>query len=404
MSGLYIHIPFCASRCIYCGFYSTITPKKAIGTGEVGNGAPYLIDRYTDAICKEMELQKGYIVNKAIANEENSKLKTIYLGGGTPSQLSFRNLQQIFHQITTVYGEILDDYYSMEVTLECNPDDVTDDFASEISRLPINRISMGVQTFSNDRLRFIKRRHNTEEIGMAVRRLRNIGIQNISIDLMFGFPQENLDDWKKDIDKALALNIEHISAYSLMYEEGTPLFHLLECGKVKEIDEDSYRKMYEELTNRLTNAGFEQYEISNFARIIEGRSTSPYRSRHNSSYWNDTAYLGIGASAHSYNRTSRQWNVSDLKVYIDAIEKGKLPAEKEIIDENTHYNDLITTALRTTEGIDTSVLPSKLRKYILKAAQPHIEANLLKIDDNHLHLTRNGIFVSDSIMSDLMFV
>lgn len=155
-------------------------------------------------------IAKGYIVNKAIVKEENSKLKTIYLGGGTPSQLSFRNLQQIFHQITTVYSEILDDYNSMEVTLECNPDDVTDDFALEISRLPINRISMGVQTFTNDRLRFIKRRHNAEEIGVAVRRLRNIGIQNISIDLMFGFPQENLDDWKKTLTKLL-LSTSNIS-------------------------------------------------------------------------------------------------------------------------------------------------------------------------------------------------
>lgn len=404
MSGIYIHIPFCAGRCIYCGFYSTVVPNKRQSGRKEKTTTDSIIDRYTLALCKELEMRKNYIFCNPNIKDNKEKIQTIYLGGGTPSLLSQENLTEIFKRIDNTFAEYVDDYKSMEITLECNPDDVTDEFANHLKRFPINRISMGVQSFSEDRLRFLKRRHNAEDIKPAIERLRKCGINNISTDLMFGFPNQTLEEWREDIDKVIKLDVEHISAYSLMYESGTPLYRMWEQGKVKEINEELYRKMYEELINQLEKAGFEQYEISNFAKCVGGADISPYRSRHNSSYWHDTPYLGIGASAHSYNGTSRQWNVSNLLKYIEGIESNVLNYKGEVIDEGTHYNDLITTELRTVEGIDISHLKPKYRKYVLKVAQPLIRNQLLKLENNHLHLTREGIFVSDSVMSELIFV
>ena len=206
----------------------------------------------------------------------NETIETIYLGGGTPSQLNGSQLNQIFSAIRKNYTLA----ENMEITMECNPDDVTGDFCETLKQLPINRISMGAQTFCNERLRFLHRRHNAGEVEEAVTRLRNIGIRNISIDLMFGFPEESLSQWMSDIRHAIQLDVEHISAYSLMYEEGTPLYHMLKQGKISEIDEETSRKMYETLIDQLTGAGYEHYEISNFAR-------PGFRSRHNSSYWHE---------------------------------------------------------------------------------------------------------------------
>lgn len=232
--------------------------------------------------------------------------------------------------------------------MECNPDDVTEEFCETLKLLPVNRVSMGAQTFSDHRLRFLHRRHNAAEVKTAVERLRGIGIRNISIDLMFGFPQETLADWQSDITAAINLGVEHISAYSLMYEEGTTLYRMLEQGKIEEIDEETSRQMYEQLISQLTEAGYEHYEISNFAR--PGK-----RSHHNSSYWHEIPYIGIGAAAHSYKRNGkamRSWNVDDISEYISRINQGELPSESETLDLNTRYNDLITTALRTSDGID----------------------------------------------------
>ena len=299
--------------------------------------------------------------------------------------------------------------------MECNPDDVTEEFAQNLRSLPINRISMGAQTFSDERLHFLHRRHTADEVKNAVKRLRGIGIKNISVDLMFGFPNETLEEWNDDIERLLALDIEHISAYSLMYEKGTPLFRLLQEGKVKEIDEELYRQMYDTLIDRLAKAGYEQYEISNFAKLdvqspkfniqtSKSKIQSLYRSQHNSSYWQNIPYIGIGAAAHSYGNGKRSWNVADIKAYITAIQKNKLPSEEEIIDADTHYNDIIMTALRTCEGIDLSILPAEYRTYLIRLAKPFQQQGLLKEDNGKLHLTRNGIYISDSIMSDLMKV
>ena len=415
MSGLYIHIPFCASRCIYCGFYSTVPAKKKDERLSVE-------ERYVNAICHEMELRAEK--DSDCSGGEKSDLSTIYLGGGTPSQLSFDSLQKIFQTIDKVYHIGLEwgtenntctTDTPIEITMECNPDDVTEEFAQNLRSLPINRISMGAQTFSDERLRFLHRRHTANEVETAVKRLRNANIENISVDLMFGFPNETLEEWKEDIERLLALDIEHISAYSLMYEEGTPLYRLLQAGKVKDMDDELYRQMYDTLIDRLAEAGYEQYEISNFAKLKVQTSKfkvqsskfkvpSPFRSQHNSSYWHNVPYIGIGASAHSYGNGKRSWNIADTKAYIAAIEEDRHPCEEEIIDADTHYNDMIMTALRTCEGIDLSTLSAEYQTYLMHLAKPLQQQGLLKEDNGWLHLTRDGIYVSDSVMSDLMKV
>ena len=415
MLGLYIHIPFCASRCIYCGFYSTVPAKKKDERLSVE-------EQYVNAICHEMEMRAEK--DHEMSDERTTGLTSIYLGGGTPSQLSFESLKKIFQTIDKVYhiglkwdieNNSCTTTIPIEVTMECNPDDVTEEFAQNLRSLPINRISMGAQTFSDERLHFLHRRHTADEVKNAVKRLRGIGIKNISVDLMFGFPNETLEEWNDDIERLLALDIEHISAYSLMYEKGTPLFRLLQEGKVKEIDEELYRQMYDTLIDRLAKAGYEQYEISNFAKLdvqspkfniqtSKSKIQSLYRSQHNSSYWQNIPYIGIGAAAHSYGNGKRSWNVADIKAYITAIQKNRLPSEEEIIDADTHYNDIIMTALRTCEGIDLSILPAEYRTYLIRLAKPFQQQGLLKEDNGKLHLTRNGIYVSDSIMSDLMKV
>lgn len=375
MAGLYIHIPFCASRCIYCGFYSTTLPQ--------------LQDRYVEAVCREMEFRG------------EGDLSTIYLGGGTPSQLSAENLRKIFLYINKVYGtdfKEAEDVSEMEITMECNPDDITPEFCETLCTLPVNRISMGAQTFSDSRLRFLRRRHTADEVRTAVDRLRKIGIGNISVDLMFGFPDETLEEWKSDIRECLALNVEHISAYSLMYEEGTPLYKMLVEGKIKEIDEELSLQMYETLINMLTAAGFEHYEISNFAK-------PSFRSRHNSSYWHDTPYIGIGAAAHSFDTVSRRWNVADIKTYIESIERGELPYEREVLDTGTRYNEIVMTGLRTCEGVDLKYISdsfgAKYERHLLSNAQKNISLGNLIVEDNRLRLTRKGIYTSDGITAEL---
>ena len=385
MAGLYIHIPFCKSRCIYCGFYSTTSLQ--------------LQDRYVEALCREMEM-RSKDGKKQRNDGERERISTIYLGGGTPSLLSEANLHRLFDAIGNTFS--LADLE--ETTIECNPDDITEDYASMLSRLPVNRVSMGAQTFSDNRLHFLHRRHTAEEVGLAVKRLRNVGIENISIDLMFGFPGETLDDWQQDINAALCLDVEHISAYCLMYEEGTPLYRM--ANTLKPIDDETERLMYDTLIDRLSRADYEHYEISNFARVRKSHDAkrSSLRSLHNSNYWNSTPYIGLGAAAHSFDIVSRQWNISNIHTYIESIEQGIVPCEREIIDADTRYNDLITTALRTREGIILSSLKEKYRHYLLDNAKSAIERGLLTIDDDRIHLTRQGLFVSDDVMSDLVWV
>ena len=385
MAGLYIHIPFCKSRCIYCGFYSTTQTN--------------LKQKYVDSLCGEIKLRAEEILNsnnkKNFGSFVNNKLliDTIYFGGGTPSQLEENQLIQLFNNINDNFAISP----SAEITIECNPDDITEDYSKVLSNLPINRVSLGVQTFNEEQLKFIRRRHDKNAIFYAVERLRQAGIGNISIDLMYGFPGETIDDWEDDISNALSLNVEHISAYSLMYEEGTPLHHLLKQGVIKETDEDNSYNMYNILTDRLIEAGYEHYEISNFA--IKG-----FHSCHNSSYWEGIPYIGIGASAHSYDINTRQWNVSDVETYINSIENECIPMEFELIDEDTRYNDSITTSLRTSKGLDISSLSDKHRKFCLDCAADFIKQGYVEIINNRLRITRKGLFISDMIMSELMFI
>ena len=377
MAGIYIHIPFCKSRCIYCAFYSTTDLRWR--------------QRYVDAVCREWQLR---------SHELSTPVTTVYFGGGTPSQLTPQQLQQLLTALPPS---------APEVTIEANPDDITPAYAAILSQLSINRVSMGAQTFDDQRLRFLHRRHSAAQVKEAVQHLRNAGIRNISIDLMYGFPGETLSDWERDIDVALTLDVEHISAYCLTIEKGTPLFYQMRNenqrstteGEVKfemrNGSEELERAMYERLIDKLEAAGYEHYEISNFAK-------PGFRSRHNSSYWHDIPYIGLGAAAHSYDGKCRSWNVSDIRQYMEAIERGERLFESETLDDDTHYNDRITVALRTREGLDLTTLSPKHRRYCLKEAQRFIDDGELRIDGNHLSLTRKGLFISDYIMSSLIYI
>ena len=388
MAGIYIHIPFCRSRCIYCGFYSTT--------------ALDLRQRYVDALCREMEIRSQR------SEVRGERIETIYLGGGTPSQLTFDQLRQLFIYINKVYPLTPDSSpLPPEITIEVNPDDVTVEFAAVLQQLPVNRVSMGIQTFDDQRLRFLHRRHTSQQAIEAVSILRANGIRNISIDLMYGFPGETLEQWEADIEAALALDVEHLSAYCLMIEEGTPLHKMFTDDSLQYTDdypdEEMERQMYEVLIDRLEAAGYEHYEISNFAR-------PGFRSRHNSNYWNGTPYIGLGAAAHSYDIRSRSWNVADIRQYIEGMERGERIFEEELLEDDTRYNDIVTVALRTKEGIDLNTLSEKHREYCMKNARRYLNDGLLEIstiggaESSTLHLTRRGLFVSDMVMSDLMMV
>lgn len=371
MSGIYVHIPFCKSRCIYCGFYSTTLERMQ--------------DRYVDALIGELTLRSDYI---------SSRVRTIYIGGGTPSVLTEKNMARLCEALRAREGDGVEEF-----TVECNPDDVSEEFALMLAGNGVNRVSMGAQTFSDERLKFLRRRHKADDVARAVNALRKAGIGNISIDLMFGFPKETLEEWREDLRRAIALNVEQISAYSLMYEEGTPLYSMLERGEIEEIDEEVSRGMYDMLIDMLKDAGYEHYEISNFCR-------PGFHSRHNSSYWDGTEYLGIGAAAHSYDGHSRQWNISDVKRYTDLLTSGN-PSEdyieeREILTETERYNDIITTALRTRRGIDLSAIKEIDRSFLIASAEEDIKRNNLILEDNRLHLTRKGLYISDAVMVNLI--
>ena len=375
MAGIYIHIPFCKRRCIYCDFFSTTQSEKK--------------STYVHALCRELDMRKDYL--------EGEDIETIYLGGGTPSQLTQKELEEIFSSLYNIY-KVKED---AEITLEANPDDLTPEYIHMLRTLPINRISMGIQTFQEETLKLLHRRHTAQQAIEAVQHCREAGFQNISIDLMYGLPGETLETWKEDLQQAIALHPEHISAYHLIYEEGTALWELREQKQVEEADEDLSVTLFKTLIEELTHAGYEHYEISNFC--LPG-----LHSRHNSSYWTGKKYLGCGPSAHSFNGTSRQWNVASLDKYIQSIQQGELDYEIEELDIYTRYNDFVITTIRTHWGMSLSHLRStygeNLYQYCLRMAKPHLEQGVLEIKEDTLKLTKEGIFISDGIMSDLLFV
>lgn len=375
MAGIYIHIPFCKRRCIYCDFFSTTQSEKK--------------SAYVRALCRELEMRRDYV--------EGEEIETIYLGGGTPSQLTEEELKAIFASIYHIY-KVKED---AEITLEANPDDLTPEYVAMLRQLPINRISMGIQTFQEEILKLLHRRHTATQAIEAFRRCREAGFQNISIDLMYGLPGETLETWKEDLRQAINLRPEHISAYHLIYEEDTALWKLREQHQVEEADEDLSVSLFETLIDRLKEAGYQHYEISNFC-------LSGMHSRHNSSYWTGKKYLGCGPSAHSFNGVSRQWNVASLEGYIKGVEEGVLDYEVEELDLYTRYNDFVLTSIRTAWGMPLSKLRSEfgedLYRYCMRMAKPHVDQGVLENREGVLRLTRKGIFVSDGIMSDLMWV
>lgn len=371
MAGIYIHIPFCKSRCIYCDFYSTTCLEWR--------------DAYVENLCREMEERKFFL--------PSTSYSTIYIGGGTPSQLSPSSIERIITQLYQTFT--IDD--DAEFTIEMNPDDVTSDYLRAISRLgKVNRISMGVQTFDDQRLRFLHRRHTSAQARKAVAVCRDEGFSNISIDLMFGFPRQTIDEWKSDILQALELDTPHISTYSLMYEPGTLLTRMLEQEQVSEVDEETSLLMYETLRTLLLQSGYQHYEISNFCK-------PGYHSRHNSNYWNETPYLGLGAGAHSFDGRQRCWNseMHEARWHIE---------DKEVLTHIQHYNETVMTRLRTSQGIDLHqfliTFGQTFYDQLLTLATPHIQSGNLAHDTSagRLRLTPQGIFVSNLVMSDLMLV
>lgn len=373
MSGLYIHIPFCASRCIYCAFYSTVKHGQR--------------SAYIDSLIHEMQLRTDFL-----PQGNDATINTIYIGGGTPSQISRTDIDRLFNNIYKVYG-----CKSSETTVEVNPDDVDANLVRCLVNNGVNRVSMGAQTFDDERLSWLHRRHSSKQVYEAVDCLRHGGIARISVDLMYGFPNQTAEQWQYDIDEVIKLGVEHVSAYSLMYEEGTPLYRLLEKHEIKENDEELSLSMYNTLVEQFRAAGYEHYEVSNFA--LPG-----CRAQHNSSYWNDTPYIGLGAAAHSYNRSVRQWNVSDIDAYMEAINEGRVPFEQESIDADTHYDDLVTTALRTSDGLDLTILSAQHQDYLLKMAQPYLLAKRMERKGNRIRICEDSFMISDMIMSDLMMV
>lgn len=375
MAGIYIHIPFCAKRCLYCDFFSST---------DMLFKTPYI-----QAIIREMELRKDYI--------DNEPIETIYFGGGTPSQLEKKDFEKIFDAINRIF----DTSQCQEITLEANPDDMTPEYVASLQKLPFNRISMGVQSFQEKDLRFLNRRHNREQAIRAVALCKEHGISNINIDLIYGLPGQTLDEWSLNLEEAILLDVPHISAYHLIYEERTALYKLLKEGGITPVDEELSVSLFSTLINRLTKAGYLHYEISNFAR-------PGYISQHNSSYWLGKKYIGIGAAAHSYNGSNRLWSVSSLPLYLKGIATETPAVEIEELDENTQYNDFIITRLRTMWGIQLQKIKELFGEekwnYLKQQAEPYLQQDLLNLQNETLKLSKKGIFISDGIMSDLLWI
>ena len=351
MAGIYVHIPFCKKRCLYCDFFSTtlLERRKA----------------YVDALLREIAARK----------EEAGAIRTIYLGGGTPSTLDAEDIQRILRAIGTEQAT--------EITMELNPGDATETYLKQIRAAGINRLSIGIQSFQDELLTLIGRRHTAEQALTAVSMAQQAGFDNLSIDLMYALPTQTMEQWKADIETALRLNVQHISSYGLMYEEGTAMTRQMESGQLQAIDEDTENAMYDYLCERLQEAGFVHYEVSNFA--LPG-----YEAQHNSNYWNGTPYVGIGAGAHSYIGVERSWNPDDLETYI----RGDFQRTSEVLTERDCYNERIMLGLRTAKGVAKQDIRADISKYV--------EAGLLHEKEDRIVATQKGIHILNRIIEDLM--
>ncbi|UYQ93039.1 radical SAM family heme chaperone HemW [Chitinophaga horti] len=372
MAGIYIHIPFCKKACHYCNFHFSTTRHNA---GEMVN-----------CLLAEMTIQQTYLAGQSI--------ETIYFGGGTPSILPAVDIQRLLTEARRLFNVIP----VPEITLEANPDDLTMEKLAEFSAAGINRLSIGVQSFSEEDLRWMNRAHNADQAVACIMNAQQSGIRNISIDLIYGGPTLTDEAWKENVERAIALGIPHLSCYALTVEPGTALDHFIEKKKIPPIDADKAARHFAILMDMVQAAGYEHYEISNFA--LPG-----YHSRHNSSYWKGTPYLGLGPSAHSFNGKSRQWNVANNALYMQSIRQAQVPFEVELLTPEMMLNELIMISLRTAAGCDLRVVNERFgeekSRQLLAAGEQYVQQGWMIHEGSHLKLTREGKFFADGIAADL---
>ena len=374
MSGIYIHIPFCKQACHYCDFhFSTSTKKK---------------EDMVLALAKEMELRKDEFQNEVV--------ETIYFGGGTPSVLSIDNIRFLIHSVYQNYDVI----ENPEITLEANPDDLDGETILQFANSPINRLSIGIQSFFEDDLQLMNRAHNSEEAKKCLAFATQY-FDNISIDLIYGMPNMSNEKWLQNIETAISYNIPHISSYALTVEPKTALHKMIKTGTISSLDDDLVKQHFHILIDKLHENGFVHYELSNFGK-------PNYFSKNNTAYWLGKKYIGIGPSAHSFNGESRSWNVSNNSLYLKAIAENKLPSESEILSKTDQYNEYIMTGLRTIWGVSLVKIETEFGSnyldYLNQQAEKYISDNLLKVENNILKTTKKGKFLCDGIASDLFLL
>lgn len=372
MAGIYIHIPFCKQACHYCDFHFSTSLKHK--------------DELLQCIHEELQLQRPYL--------ENQTVETIYFGGGTPSLLSASELDKIIDTVHQNF-EVSD---QAEITLEANPDDLGIEKLKELRNTAINRLSIGVQSFFDEDLKWMNRAHQAQEAETAVKRAQDFGLENITIDLIYGYPLLSDEKWNNNIQKTIDLAIPHISSYSLTVEPQTALDSFIKKGQQKPLDEMQSATQFKFLIQELTQNGFEHYEISNFAKPNQ-------YAKHNTNYWRGIHYLGIGPSAHSFNGQSRQWNIANNAKYIQEITLKKVPFTLETLSLENKFNEYIMTSLRTQWGIDLAKIELDFginyKNKLLTCADEYMNDNLLALDDEKLKLTPKGKLLADKIASDL---
>ncbi|MCU4174104.1 radical SAM family heme chaperone HemW [Carboxylicivirga sp. N1Y90] len=374
MAGIYIHIPFCYSRCSYCDFYKTTDQT--------------LKSDFLEAICDEIILNASFF--------KDNQISTLYFGGGTPSVLSLQELQSIFN--------CLSDFVNLseldEITMEVNPDDVSEAYIQGLIELGVNRLSMGIQSFFDAHLRKMNRRHNAKQAINAVEIAKKSGINNISIDLIYGLPYMTFDEWKKNVKMALDLKVEHISAYHLTIEKGTPYYDLLKKGKLTEINEEDSEQQFEYLVSKLEEAGFSNYEISNFAygKLI---------SQHNSNYWTGKKYLGLGPSAHSFDGKKRKWNISHLSKYNEQLKGKQKYWDEELLSDTDIYNERIMLGLRTLKGFNSDFIKrvnNDIKSFFEQELVQQIKLGNIEKDDVYYRVPKSKRFITDRIISDFFYI
>lgn len=371
MAGIYIHVPFCKSKCVYCGFYSTLSTSKK--------------QAYLDALTQEIRLRKDYL--------PDSQVQTIYFGGGTPSILAIEELATILQDLRATF--VVDG--NAEITLEANPEQLTLDYCQSLRTLGFNRLSIGIQSFQDHVLQFMGRRHTSAEAIRAVDNARQAGFTNLSIDLIYGVAERTDEQWLADLRTAFSLPVQHLSCYALTPEENSILYKQIQNGRHIPVDDEQATRQYQLLLDHLQSTPFEHYEVSNFA--IPG-----YESRHNSSYWNHTPYLGLGPAAHSFNGSSRQWNPANLNQYLSNIEQGITYDEIEMLSDEDLHNEFILLALRTKEGIDLSLFEQRFgterRQLLQRYFHEQVSPEHYEQASHFIRLTEEGLWFADGIAGE----